>query len=151
MALGEWPAGKDAEIRIERAPGGEGFDPAAAFRELGAPVQAALGVAAAALAYIDNACAGKLGLAPIRDADWQAFEAAEEAARAEIARLFRAASPLFDRAPFAPAARPSLAALGLAQCRRCGCTDALACEGGCSWVEADLCSACATEDLGGGR
>lgn len=28
------------------------------------------------------------------------------------------------------------------RCRSCGCTDAHACPGGCSWVEADLCSAC---------
>jgi len=28
-------------------------------------------------------------------------------------------------------------------CRECGCTDDKACEGGCSWVEVDLCSACA--------
>lgn len=27
-------------------------------------------------------------------------------------------------------------------CRQCGCTDTQACEGGCSWVAADLCSAC---------
>lgn len=27
-------------------------------------------------------------------------------------------------------------------CRLCGCTDSAACPGGCSWVEADLCSAC---------
>jgi hypothetical protein len=27
-------------------------------------------------------------------------------------------------------------------CRDCGCTAATACPGGCSWVEADLCSAC---------
>lgn len=27
-------------------------------------------------------------------------------------------------------------------CRVCGCTDARACAGGCSWVEDDLCSAC---------
>ena len=27
-------------------------------------------------------------------------------------------------------------------CRVCGCTDMHACEGGCSWVEDDLCSAC---------
>lgn len=31
----------------------------------------------------------------------------------------------------------------LQACRECGCTDAEACPGGCSWVEADLCSACA--------
>lgn len=28
-------------------------------------------------------------------------------------------------------------------CRSCGCTDERACPGGCSWVEEDLCSACA--------
>ncbi|MCK9435726.1 MAG: hypothetical protein M0Q12_00795 [Synergistaceae bacterium] len=27
-------------------------------------------------------------------------------------------------------------------CRVCGCTDNHACEGGCYWVEEDLCSAC---------
>lgn len=27
-------------------------------------------------------------------------------------------------------------------CRECGCTDDAACEGGCTWVEEDLCSAC---------
>jgi hypothetical protein len=28
-------------------------------------------------------------------------------------------------------------------CRCCGCTDAQACPGGCSWVDPDLCSQCA--------
>lgn len=27
-------------------------------------------------------------------------------------------------------------------CRICGCTDARACQGGCSWIERDLCSSC---------
>jgi len=27
-------------------------------------------------------------------------------------------------------------------CRVCGCTDMRACEGGCYWVERDLCSRC---------
>jgi len=27
-------------------------------------------------------------------------------------------------------------------CRSCGCSDFFACEGGCSWVEPDLCSSC---------
>jgi hypothetical protein len=31
---------------------------------------------------------------------------------------------------------------GVRACRVCGCTDDAACEEGCSWVEADLCSAC---------
>ena len=29
------------------------------------------------------------------------------------------------------------------KCRVCGCTDFKACEGGCYWVEDDLCSKCA--------
>lgn len=28
-------------------------------------------------------------------------------------------------------------------CRGCGCTDEVACPGGCIWVEPDLCSRCA--------
>lgn len=30
----------------------------------------------------------------------------------------------------------------ISRCRVCGCTDIQACEGGCWWVEPDLCSAC---------
>jgi len=30
-------------------------------------------------------------------------------------------------------------------CRVCGCTETRACEGGCWWVEPDLCSACEFE------
>lgn len=33
-------------------------------------------------------------------------------------------------------------AASLRRCRKCGCSNELACEGGCSWVAADLCSAC---------
>lgn len=32
-------------------------------------------------------------------------------------------------------------------CRVCGCTDECACPGGCSWVESDLCSACADREV----
>lgn len=32
-------------------------------------------------------------------------------------------------------------------CRACGCTDDHACEGGCYWVEGDLCSRCATVEI----
>jgi len=35
---------------------------------------------------------------------------------------------------------------GIRTCRECGCTDDDACEGGCSWVEDDLCSACAEKE-----
>jgi hypothetical protein len=34
-------------------------------------------------------------------------------------------------------------------CRVCGCTQNNACEGGCHWVEADLCSSCAGDVVGG--
>jgi hypothetical protein len=37
---------------------------------------------------------------------------------------------------------PDLRPLGIRQCRSCGCTDERLREGGCSWVETDLCSAC---------
>ncbi len=40
-----------------------------------------------------------------------------------------------EAAATAPAART---------CRVCGCTDEHACEGGCTWVETDLCSKCVT-------
>lgn len=30
-------------------------------------------------------------------------------------------------------------------CRECGCTNERPCPGGCSWIEPDLCSACAGE------
>lgn len=34
-------------------------------------------------------------------------------------------------------------AVDVRACRVCGCTDDRACPGGCSWVDDDLCSACA--------
>jgi hypothetical protein len=33
------------------------------------------------------------------------------------------------------------------RCRVCGCTDDHACDGGCEWVEPDLCSACNDQTL----
>jgi len=39
--------------------------------------------------------------------------------------------------------RPDLSVFGVRQCRRCGCTDAVACPSGCFWVAPDLCSSCA--------
>jgi hypothetical protein len=33
--------------------------------------------------------------------------------------------------------------LGIAVCRRYGCTDITACDDGCYWVDDTLCSACA--------
>lgn len=36
-----------------------------------------------------------------------------------------------------------LDAIGGMACRVCGCTEGLACELGCGWVEPELCSSCA--------
>jgi hypothetical protein len=44
---------------------------------------------------------------------------------------------------FTEASKPTTP--GVRKCRGCGCTDDLACPGGCYWVEEDLCSACAKE------
>lgn len=33
------------------------------------------------------------------------------------------------------------------RCRVCGCTDDNPCEGGCEWVEEDLCSSCADREV----
>ena len=33
------------------------------------------------------------------------------------------------------------------ECRVCGCTEDNACEGGCSWVEEDLCSKCVDDEV----
>lgn len=33
-------------------------------------------------------------------------------------------------------------------CRVCGCSDVRACPGGCTWVAADLCSACVEKEVG---
>lgn len=39
----------------------------------------------------------------------------------------------------------NLVGISSKKCRICGCTDLNACEGGCHWVEEDLCSACASQ------
>lgn len=39
------------------------------------------------------------------------------------------------------------AAEAVRTCRVCGCTDLRACEGGCGWAEADLCTRCAEKAL----
>ena len=36
-----------------------------------------------------------------------------------------------------------IAALSVRTCRYCGCTDDHACEGGCWWIAAEVCSSCA--------
>ncbi|SNS15866.1 PRTRC system protein E [Humidesulfovibrio mexicanus] len=59
----------------------------------------------------------------------------------------KAKEPKPDPKPVAPQASfltmDSDPAESARTCRKCGCTDDQACSGGCSWVEPDLCSACA--------
>ncbi len=56
---------------------------------------------------------------------------------------------LADRRPVVEA----LNELGVVACLGCGCTDAVACEGGCRWLARNLCSRCAPLDVAidGGR
>lgn len=55
----------------------------------------------------------------------------------------RVTTPERERELLAKGKRPKKSTPGT--CRGCGCTDAEACDGGCEWVEPDLCSACAGE------
>jgi hypothetical protein len=75
---------------------------------------------------------------------WQVIERWEHA-EAEAWRIIEAFDP--DLAAYPEG--PDLAAIGIPSCRECGCTDLSACTEGCSWVEDDLCSACATAELAG--
>lgn len=47
--------------------------------------------------------------------------------------------------PTEPASAPETSGRRARQCRLCGCDDAWGCDGGCSWIEPDLCSACVRE------
>jgi len=42
---------------------------------------------------------------------------------------------------------PDCCACGERVCRVCGCSDLEPCLGGCSWVQEDLCSACANQGV----
>lgn len=57
--------------------------------------------------------------------------------------IFHACLSQYDTWPEALARLSSWVIDVVATCRECGCTDDYACEGGCYWVEPDLCSACA--------
>ena len=48
--------------------------------------------------------------------------------------------------PEAAKALMATSAGNIRTCRACGCDDFHACEGGCSWTEQDLCSACAGKE-----
>jgi len=64
---------------------------------------------------------------------------ADETVR-EFADLLAEACARFDA--IAEHIDPRTAPLKRPKCRICGCDDDHACEGGCYWVEPDLCSGC---------
>ncbi len=111
------------------------LDPAAAWKALPAAARDRIG--AAAVTHALGLIGSYQGLAPEQGwtaADVEGMTLLEEALRDVMSAAF---SP--DEQPI----RPDLAALGIATCRVCGCTDRCGCESGCSWSEPDLCSSCA--------
>ena len=101
------------------------IDVQAAWRAMPANVQEQLGMAA--IVRVLAVCDGS--------SDWI------DAACHEADRVM--AEGVRDHAVSDGATRPDLSCLGVQACRQCGCTDACGCEEGCSWIETDLCSACA--------
>jgi hypothetical protein len=105
------------------------FDTAAAWDALSPAEQRAIGIAA-----IDHELmlAGSFLEDQRAAAEFEQHAAdCEEALQFAVGRAVR-----LDAAESLPL--PSVAA-EYRRCRECGCTDALACDGGCSWVEEDLC------------
>lgn len=68
----------------------------------------------------------EVGIGVAHQAMQDALEGAHEGATVGLPHL-----PPADLRPF-----------GVQQCRECGCIQEVACRGGCSWTEEDLCSAC---------
>lgn len=60
-----------------------------------------------------------------------AWDMLDQAMEDAVPQLMAEAPPLPDLAPY-----------GVRVCHHCGCTDDMACEGGCAWVGPNLCSAC---------
>lgn len=107
------------------------LDPVRAWHMLHPKQQELLGAAAIALGVADNGIAWGL--------DTKAWDAASVEAAILIADIARAHVLHQDMLPDGL----DLSPLGIQQCRACGCTENCACDGGCGWIEDDLCSACA--------
>lgn len=108
------------------------LDPLATWRALSSEQQESIGVAAIVHAL------GLLGEA-------EGMEPAQGWAAADIEGMQALANAV--REAIVPVRillchRPMLTAIDVHACRRCGCTEQCACPSGCSWEEADLCSAC---------
>jgi len=116
----------------------ETIDPVVAWRSLSIEARDAIGAAAIA------ATVGVLGAdIAMERADIFAYRprrSASEEAQSLLRALVNINVLEGDDTDLPP--RPDLRPLGIRQCRTCGCTDDFACDGGCSWVETDLCSAC---------
>lgn len=117
------------------------FDPRAAWAALSDDERRAIGeacllqhIATEAWLLIDDAADGNFSDAELKAA--RRWEHAEQ----EAARILAETIPI--DADLYPGG-PDLAALGIRACRECGCTQESGCAGGCSWIEPDLCSACA--------
>jgi hypothetical protein len=121
----------------------DSFDPLAAWRSLPPEIRERIGAAAIAAAVCN------LGAhIAIEQADPIAhghFHVAEGEALSLIFELVNINVLGGDDTTLPP--RPDLRPLGIRQCRVCGCTDDYACDGGCEWVEPDLCSSCITSAL----
>jgi hypothetical protein len=114
----------------------ERFDGAAAFADLSPEMQTAIGAVAMEIVVMWNgqdAYGHELGREKSRP-----FDAGDSALLDHLHTLVGEAIPEVLEAEPLPV--PSL--IGLV-CRRCGCTEHDACVHGCSWVEDNLCSACA--------
>jgi hypothetical protein len=108
------------------------FDAKAAWAALSPDQQRELGEAAMLLHYTIE---GTDRTAPAEPALCWALEAGSVAAATLLRQIANPSLP-------SEFGIPDLTVFGIHQCRGCGCTDAHACPGGCSWVGPDLCSTC---------
>lgn len=117
------------------------LDPLTAWLALPPDVQQLIGATAIAITV------GALGVDLAVERGDPAAHRSRYAASEEAQSLLRAlvAINVLDGDDTVLPPRPDLRPLGIRQCRECGCTDDFACDGGCSWVETDLCSVCVSE------
>lgn len=108
------------------------FDARRAWAGLSAEAQRAIGEAAVLAAWCGLAARQVAGRSAI------AFDAG---AYHGYRMLTQAAGEALGPVP-EPAPRPDLSVFAIRACRRCGCTEAIGCPGGCAWAAPDLCSAC---------
>lgn len=125
-------------ITRARAPLAPALDPLAAWNTLAPEIQQRIGAAAIAVAV------GSLGLnIALEQADPEAHRPHYIAYSEALSLIYELVTGTIlrgDDETLPP--RPDLRPLGIRQCGACGCTDDFACDGGCEWIEDDLCSTC---------